>query len=230
MTYKGRQYSEMDELQLMKAITAQMKSYSNGQERKRQFFFKEMKAKNVLNGIEGNVGDVSNKIDLVMAANTKESQENNSNNYESCVDSNNIAKKGALIMSNIDIEDNVEQDRQDYTNKHNGWEGGGGGFSNNDKPKQNRMLENNFCNDRIRKDEVANILLPFNRKNKLDDSCNDGEEKNSDRENKGDRYEQFEPNVNKSGHELGEGNVCVYVGKFQKKHYMQLMLQHNNVV
>ncbi len=30
-----------------------------------------------------------------MAANTKESQENNNNNNESCVDSNNIAKKGA---------------------------------------------------------------------------------------------------------------------------------------
>ncbi len=29
-----------------------------------------MKAKNVLEGIEGNVGYVSNKIDLVMAANT----------------------------------------------------------------------------------------------------------------------------------------------------------------
>jgi hypothetical protein len=36
---------------------------------------KEQKAKNALEGIEGKVGDVSNKIDLVMAANTKESQE-----------------------------------------------------------------------------------------------------------------------------------------------------------
>jgi hypothetical protein len=67
-----------------------------------------MKAKNALEGTEGNVGDVSNNLDLVMAANTKESQENNNNNYESCVDSNDIAKKGALIMPNIDIEDNVE--------------------------------------------------------------------------------------------------------------------------
>jgi hypothetical protein len=32
---------------------------------------KEMKAKNALEGIEGNVDDVPNKIDLVMAANTK---------------------------------------------------------------------------------------------------------------------------------------------------------------
>jgi hypothetical protein len=96
-----------------------------------------MKAKNALKGIEGTVGDVSNKIDLVMAATTKESQENNNNNYEACVDSNDIAKKGALIMPNIDIDNNVEQDRWDYTNKYNEWEGGG--FSNNDAPKQNRM-------------------------------------------------------------------------------------------
>jgi hypothetical protein len=53
-----------------------------------------MTAENVLDGIEGNVGDVCNKIDLVMAANTKGSQEINNSNYESCVDSNDIAKKG----------------------------------------------------------------------------------------------------------------------------------------
>jgi hypothetical protein len=60
---------------------------------------------------------------------------------------------------------------------------------------------------------VANILLSFNRKNKFDNSCNDEEEKNSEGENKGDKYDQFEANVNKSGHKLGEGNDCVYVGK-----------------
>ena len=98
---------------------------------------KEMNATNALEGIEWNAGDVSNKIDLVMAANTQESQENNNNNYESCVDSNDIVKKGAFIMRNIDIEDNVEQDRWDHSNKYNTWEGGG--FSNNDAPKQNRM-------------------------------------------------------------------------------------------
>jgi hypothetical protein len=54
-----------------------------------------------------------------MAANTKGSQEINNNNFESCVDGNNIVKKGALIMPNIDIEDIVEQDRWDYTNKYN---------------------------------------------------------------------------------------------------------------
>ncbi len=36
MTYKDRQYSERDEHKLMKAIIAQMKSYNNKQERKRQ--------------------------------------------------------------------------------------------------------------------------------------------------------------------------------------------------
>jgi hypothetical protein len=71
------------------------------------------------------------------------------------------------------------------------------------------MLENYFYNDRIRNDEVANILLSFNRMNQLDDSCNDEEEKNSEGEKKGDKYDQFEATVNKSGHELGEGNVCV---------------------
>jgi hypothetical protein len=45
------------------------------------------------------------------------------------------------------------------------------------------MLENFFCNDRIRNDEVANILLSFNRKNKLDSSCNEEEEKNKMGEN-----------------------------------------------
>jgi hypothetical protein len=65
-------------------------------------------------------------------------------------------------MPNIDIEDNKEQDRWDYSNKYNEWQGGG--IKNNEKPKHNRMLENYFCNDRIRNDEVANILLSFNRK------------------------------------------------------------------
>ncbi len=91
MTYKGRHYGEKDEHELMKAIIAQMKSYNDEQERKRQKI-KEMKAENALEGIEGDVGDVSNKIDLVMAANTQESQEHNNNNYESCVDSNDIVK------------------------------------------------------------------------------------------------------------------------------------------
>jgi hypothetical protein len=76
-----------------------------------------MNAANALEGIEGNIGDVSNNFDLVMAANTKGSKESNNNNYDSCVDGNDIAKKGAIIMPNIDIEDNVEQERWDHTNK-----------------------------------------------------------------------------------------------------------------
>ncbi len=55
-----------------------------------------MNVTNLLEGIEGNVGDVLNNIDLVMAANTQKSQEHNNNNYELCVDSNNIAKKRCI--------------------------------------------------------------------------------------------------------------------------------------
>jgi hypothetical protein len=40
MTYKGREYGEKDEHKLMKAIIAQMKSYNNGQERKRKKYKK----------------------------------------------------------------------------------------------------------------------------------------------------------------------------------------------
>ncbi len=75
-----------------------------------------MKAENALEGIKGPVCDVSNRIDLVMAANTKRSQVINNNTYESCVDGNDYAKKDAVIMPNIDIEDNIEQERWDYTN------------------------------------------------------------------------------------------------------------------
>jgi hypothetical protein len=57
-----------------------------------------MNTKNALKGIEGNVSDASINIELVTAANMQESQEHNNNNYELCVDSNDIAKKGALIM------------------------------------------------------------------------------------------------------------------------------------
>jgi hypothetical protein len=88
-------------------------------------------------------------------------------------------------MPNIDIEDNVEQERWYYTIKYNKWEGEE--FTKDYKPKQNRMLENNFCNDRFRKDEVVNILPSFNRKNILENSCNDEEEKSSEEENKGDK-------------------------------------------
>ncbi len=103
-----------------------------------------------------------------MAANTQESQKHSNNNYELCVDSNDIAKKGALIMPNIDIEYYVEQDRWDYSNECNKWEGGG--IRNNDKPKQNKMVENYVCDDRNRNDEEAKILLSFNRKSTSENS------------------------------------------------------------
>ncbi len=60
-------------------------------------------------------------------------------------------------MFNIDIEDNIEQDRCGYSNKYNEWEGGG--ISNSDGPKQNRMLENYFFIDRIRNDNSGNQNL-----------------------------------------------------------------------
>ncbi len=68
-------------------------------------------AKKLLGGIEGNVGNEINNIDLVMASNTQVTQEHNNNNYELCVDSNNISKKGEFKEPNIDIENYVEEDR-----------------------------------------------------------------------------------------------------------------------
>jgi hypothetical protein len=73
------------------------------------------------------------------------------------------------------------------------------------------MLAKQACVDRIRKGEGAKILLLFNRRNKLDNSFNDEEEKSSEGENKGDKDDQFEANVKKSGNKWGEGNVGIYV-------------------
>jgi hypothetical protein len=66
------------------------------------------------------------------------------------------------------------------------------------------MLEIYVCNDRIRNDEVANILLSLNRKNTLDKSCNDKEDNNGEGENKGDINYQFEATVKMSARELGK--------------------------
>jgi hypothetical protein len=49
-----------------------------------------MNAKKLLGGIEGNISNEINNIDLVMASNTQVAQDHNINNYELCVDSNNI--------------------------------------------------------------------------------------------------------------------------------------------
>jgi hypothetical protein len=56
INYKSRQYSEKDEHKLMKAIIFQKKSF-NEQEKKTKRT-KEMNAKNLLEGRDGNVGDV----------------------------------------------------------------------------------------------------------------------------------------------------------------------------
>ncbi len=52
-----------------------------------------MNSKTLLGGIEGNVGNEMNNIDLVMASNTQVTQDHNNNYYELCVDSNDVSKK-----------------------------------------------------------------------------------------------------------------------------------------
>ncbi len=86
---------------------------------------------------------------------------------------------------------------------------GRGGIRNNYKPKQSRMLENYVCNDTIRNNEVANILLSLNRKNKLDNSCNDKKDKNGEGGNKEYINYQFDADVKMSACELGKGNISV---------------------
>ncbi len=49
-----------------------------------------MNSKTLLGGIEGNVGNEMNNIDLVMASNAQVTQDHNNNKYELCVDSNDI--------------------------------------------------------------------------------------------------------------------------------------------
>ncbi len=117
-------------------------------------------------------------------------------------------------MPNIDIEENVEQGRWDCTNKYTKWEWGD--FNVDEEHDQNRMLAKEACVDRISKDEVASILLSFNRKNKLDDSFNDEKEKRSGGENKCDKDDQFEANVKKSGKEWEKATSYYMFGKCQQ--------------
>ncbi len=124
MTYKSRQHGEKDGHKLMKAIIVQKKSCNNEQERKRQKKSKEMNSKTLLGGIERGVGNEMNNIYLVMASNTQVTQDHNNNNYELCIDSNDISKKGEFKKHNIDIDNDVEEDRWDYSNEWNKWEGG----------------------------------------------------------------------------------------------------------
>ncbi len=71
------------------------------------------------------------------------------------------------------------------------------------------MLDNNVCNDRIRNDEVENILLSLNRKNTSDNSCNDKEDSNGEGENERDTIDQFDANVNTSARKLGKVNISL---------------------
>ncbi len=57
------------------------------------------------------------------------------------------------------------------------------------------MLENNVCNDTIRNNEVANMLLSLNRNNKLDNSYNDKKDKNGEGGNEGDINYQFNADI-----------------------------------
>jgi hypothetical protein len=166
-----------------------------------------MNSKTLLGGIEGNFGNEINNIDLVMAFNTQVTQDHNNNNYELCVDSIIISKNGEFKQPSIDIDHYVEEDRWDYSNECSEWEGGG--IRNNYEPKQNRMLENYVCNDTTRNDEVANILLSLNRKNKLDNPCNDKKDKNGEGGNKGDINYQLDADVKMSARELGKENIGV---------------------
>ncbi len=84
-----------------------------------------MNSKILLRGIEGNIVNEINNIDLVIASNTHVTQEHNNNNYELCAHSNDIYKKGEFKKPNIDVENYVEEDRWDYSNECNEWEGGG---------------------------------------------------------------------------------------------------------
>ncbi len=73
------------------------------------------------------------------------------------------------------------------------------------------MLAKQACVDGISKDKVANIGLSLKKKNKMDNSFHDEEEKIHGGENKDDKDDQLEANVKESGKEWGEGNVGVYV-------------------
>ncbi len=63
-----------------------------------------MNAKKMLGGIEGNVGNDINNIDLVMASNTQVTQEHINNNYELCVDNNDISKKVNLKSPTLTLQ------------------------------------------------------------------------------------------------------------------------------
>ncbi len=71
------------------------------------------------------------------------------------------------------------------------------------------MIDNNACKDRIRSDDVANILLSLNRKNTSDNSCNAKGDNHGEGENEGDTNDQFDANINLSTRELVKGNISL---------------------
>jgi hypothetical protein len=85
---------------------------------------KEINSNTLLGGIEVNVGNEIDNIDLVMAFDTQFTQDHNNNKYELCVDSNNISTKGEFKKPSIDIDHYVEEDSWDYSIGYE-WEGGG---------------------------------------------------------------------------------------------------------
>ena len=63
-----------------------------------------MNANKLLGGIEGTVCYEINNIDLVMASDTQVTQDHNNNNYELCVDSNDISKKVYLKSPTLTLK------------------------------------------------------------------------------------------------------------------------------
>jgi hypothetical protein len=63
-----------------------------------------MNANKLLGGIEGTVCNEINNIDLVMASDTQVTQDHNNNNYELCVDSNDISKKVYLKSPTLTLK------------------------------------------------------------------------------------------------------------------------------
>jgi hypothetical protein len=125
MTYKCREYGEKDGHKLMNAIISQKKSYNNEQERKRMKKTKEMNSKCLLGGVETSISHEMNNVNEVMASNTQVTQEHNNNNYEFCIDSNDISKENEFKKPNNNIDNYVEENRWEYSNECNKWEVGG---------------------------------------------------------------------------------------------------------
>jgi hypothetical protein len=166
-----------------------------------------MTSNTLLGETEVTVGNEINNLDLMMASHTQVTQDHNINKYELCVDSNDISQKGEFEKPSMNNDHYLEEDRLDYSNECNKWEGGE--IRNNNEHEKNRMLDNYVCNDIIRNNEVANILLLLNRENTLDNLCNGKKDKKGEGGNKGDIYYQFDAGVKMSARELGKDNISV---------------------